>query len=235
MPQHAKLPLWVDKSSEQKLETLRVLVDDLYAYTLAECRRDCLAILAKAVPADSEEGKAIYVMKRMIHQYPNIMAQNCEVGHLTGSALVIDVSQGCILLHQHKRLKRWLQFGGHADYETDFAQVALREAQEETGLKDLRFYPDTDNPQPIDFDVHAIPASDNRPEHLHLDFRYLLATNQSHLVNPPDAESDQILCVKFDAILNPEDPEDIQFIDPALKRLIQKAKATYKMSYKRKY
>ena len=234
MSHHSRLPLWVDKLPEQKIEALRGMVDDLYAYMLAEARRKYLHILKNAVPVDSEEGRSIYVMKRMIQQYPNIMAQNCEVGHITGSALVIDVSQGSILLHHHKKLQRWLQFGGHADYETDFAQVALREAQEETGLQDLRFYPDTDNPQPIDFDVHSIPARDNRPEHLHLDFRYLLATNQSHLVNPPNAESDQIISVKFNDILNPEDPADVHLIDLPLKRLIRKAKATYEMTVKRK-
>jgi 8-oxo-dGTP pyrophosphatase MutT (NUDIX family) len=231
MPYHAERPLWVEKTAEQKLETLRVMLDDLYAYSLAEARRKYIAILNKALPADNEEGHSIYLMKRMINQYPNIMAQNCEVGHITGSALVIDASQGSVLLHQHKKLQRWLQFGGHADYETDFAQVALREAQEETGLHDLRFYPDVENPQPIDFDVHSIPASDTRPEHLHLDFRYLLMTNQSHLVNPPDAESKQIIAVKFDAVLNPSDPEDDKLLDPALKRLIRKAQASYENKY----
>jgi 8-oxo-dGTP pyrophosphatase MutT (NUDIX family) len=233
MTHHTKLPLWGEKSAEQKLETLREMLDDLYTYTLAEARRKYVAILTKAVPTDSEEGRSIYVMRRMINQYPNIMSPNCEVGHITGSALVVDMSQGTVLLHQHKTLNRWLQFGGHADYETDFAQVALREAQEETGLQDLRFYPDAENLQPIDFDVHSIPANDTRPEHLHLDFRYLLVTNQSHLVNPPDAESKQIIAVKFDALLNPEDPDDDKLLDPALKRLIGKAKTIYDMRGKR--
>ena len=174
-------------------------------------------------------------MRNLIRQYPNIMAQNCEVGHITGSALVIDVSQGCVLLHRHKKLNRWLQFGGHADFELDFAQVAMREAQEETGLQDLRFYPHMENPLPVDFDVHSIPERGGRPEHLHLDFRYLISTNQSHLVNPPNAESQQIICVKFGQLLNPQDPEDDKLLDHALKRLIRKAKATYEMSYKPKF
>jgi 8-oxo-dGTP pyrophosphatase MutT (NUDIX family) len=235
MTHHAKLPLWGEKSETQKLDTLREMMDDLYAYTLAEARRKYIAILNKAVPADSEEGRSIYVMKRMINQYPNIMSPNCEVGHITGSALVVDASQGTVLLHQHKTLSRWLQFGGHAEYEMDFAQVALREAQEETGLQDLRFYPDAEHPQPIDFDVHSIPANETRPEHLHLDFRYLLMTNQSHLVDPADGESHRIISVKFDALLNPIDPDDDKLLDPALKRLIGKAKTAHEMLYKRKH
>jgi hypothetical protein len=70
---------------------------------------------------------------------------------------------------------------------------------------------------------------------LHLDFRYLLMTNQSHLVNPADGESHRIISVKFDALLYPIDPDDDKLLDPALKRLIGKAKTVHEMLYKRKH
>ena len=66
---------------------------------------------------------------------------NCEVGHITASAIIVETESQRTLLHFHRRLDRWLQVGGHAEYETDPAQVALREAREETGLPDLAFHP----------------------------------------------------------------------------------------------
>ena len=44
-----------------------------------------------------------------------------------------------VLLTHHRKLGSWLQLGGHADGERDFARVALTEAEEESGLPGLRW------------------------------------------------------------------------------------------------
>jgi 8-oxo-dGTP pyrophosphatase MutT (NUDIX family) len=122
-------------------------------------------------------------------------------GHATGSALVIDPERRLVLLHYHRKLDGWLQFGGHADDEIDPAQVALRETIEESGLRDLTFYPRARDPRPIDIDVHLIPAAGAMPEHLHLDFRYLLSTRR---VVPPggrEGESNQFRWLDLDALV----------------------------------
>jgi 8-oxo-dGTP pyrophosphatase MutT (NUDIX family) len=76
-----------------------------------------------------------------------------------------------VLLVHHRKLGRWLQPGGHADGEADLLQVALREAREETGLARLATRPGGD---PLDLDIHEIPAHGDEPPHLHLDVRFLL-------------------------------------------------------------
>jgi 8-oxo-dGTP pyrophosphatase MutT (NUDIX family) len=225
MPYHAMMPLWDDKDDAQKLDALRAMILDLYAYTLGDVRARLLQILSNAQSADEKEAHDITTMQKLIQAHSNIMAQNCEIGHITGSALIIDGTQartgGRVLLHHHRTLKRWLQMGGHADYEKDFAQVALREASEESGLDDLAFLPKPD-PQndilPIDFDIHTIPASKGRPEHLHLDWRYVLVTHQPDDVAPPKDESQKWQWLSFDEALKSDD------VEPALKRLIGKAR-----------
>jgi len=230
MPHHAKLPLWDNKSSEQKLESMREMLDDLYALTFADARKELLDILEKAIPWGDNEKNTIETMKQLIQKHPNIMMPNCEVGHITGSALIVD-NQGRCLLHFHKKLNRWLQVGGHAEYETNVAEIAMREAKEETGLQDLKHFPNADNPFPIDFDVHTIPATDTRPEHLHLDFRYMLKTNQPEALNPPEGESKEFVWATFDDILNPPDPDEDKLLDPALYRLIAKCRERYGFRY----
>ena len=219
MPFHALLPLWDDKSPEQKIETMRAMLDDLYAYTLAEPREKLRRILESAIPADEKEETDIATMLRFLNEYPNSMAQNCEVGHFTASALVMDKA-GRVLLHYHKNLQRWLQFGGHADYETDFAVVALREGQEETGLPDLTFYHD----KPLDFDVHSIPQSGERPAHLHLDIRYMLITEKPEALNVPPDESQTLHWASFDEWLSPDNPKALDY---SLKRLLGKGKTLF--------
>ena len=64
--------------------------------------------------------------------------------HVTGSALVVHPSTGRVLLRWHEGMQRWLQVGGHAaPGEDDPLAIALREAEEETGLHDLRPLHDT--------------------------------------------------------------------------------------------
>ena len=90
-------------------------------------------------------------------------------GHFTGSAWLVSADGQRVLLMHHRKLQRWLQPGGHADGEPDLAGVALREAEEETGLTDLVV-----EPALFDLDRHIIPARGEEPEHWHYDARYVV-------------------------------------------------------------
>lgn len=91
-----------------------------------------------------------------------------QVGHLTGSALVVDAAGERTLLMLHRKLGRWFQPGGHADGDTNLPAVALREAQEETGIEGLTVLVPA-----IDVDIHRVEPP-NEASHLHLDTRYLV-------------------------------------------------------------
>ncbi|MTI96281.1 MAG: NUDIX hydrolase [Firmicutes bacterium] len=90
-------------------------------------------------------------------------------GHLTGSVWIINTERTKVLLTHHRLLGKWLQLGGHTDEGEDIVSAALREAREESGLEDLRLLSE----QIFDIDVHTIPESMGKPEHLHYDIRFL--------------------------------------------------------------
>jgi len=90
-------------------------------------------------------------------------------GHFTGSAWLVDSSGERVLLTHHRKLDRWLQLGGHADGDRDLAQVALREAEEESGLSGLSVEPEI-----FDLDRHWIPERVDVPGHWHYDVRYVV-------------------------------------------------------------
>ena len=95
--------------------------------------------------------------------------RTCIPGHFTGSAWLVDRSGRRILLTRHRKLNRWLQLGGHADGDADLARVALREAEEESGLSRLSVEPEI-----YDLDRHVIPARGYEPEHFHYDVRFVV-------------------------------------------------------------
>jgi 8-oxo-dGTP pyrophosphatase MutT (NUDIX family) len=78
------------------------------------------------------------------------------------------------LLTHHRKLDRWLQLGGHADGSGDLAEVALREAEEESGLSGLRV-----EAAVFDLDRHLIPARKHEAEHWHYDVRFVVHVGAS--------------------------------------------------------
>jgi 8-oxo-dGTP pyrophosphatase MutT (NUDIX family) len=107
--------------------------------------------------------------------------------HFTASALVVHPDTRRVLLRWHAKLGRWLGVGGHADPgESDPLAVVLREAREETGLSDLRPWPDGALLHAV---VCRVPASAAEPEHQHADLRYVLATERPDAVTPEDERS----------------------------------------------
>lgn len=96
--------------------------------------------------------------------------RSLAVGHVTGSAWIVNADGSQVLLTHHRKLDRWLQLGGHADGDPDVFAVALKEAREESGLSDFAAVIEGI----FDLDIHPIPARKSDPEHLHYDVRYLL-------------------------------------------------------------
>ncbi|MFB8178100.1 NUDIX hydrolase [Streptomyces sp. NPDC055966] len=95
--------------------------------------------------------------------HPDGMWKSCAAGHITASALVIDPERGRVLLTLHKKLRMWLQMGGHCEPEdTSLRAAALREATEESGIAGLTLLPGG----PVRLDRHHTPCA------WHLDVQY---------------------------------------------------------------
>ena len=132
-------------------------------------RRKLKALLAAYRRRWPQEGATVARFDAFVDSHPDCFHRSCRVGHITGSAWVVDRSGERVLLAHHAKLGRWLQPGGHSDGDPDTRAVALREAREESGL-DVRALDDAI----FDIDVHRIPARGREPAHLHFDVRFLV-------------------------------------------------------------
>lgn len=95
-------------------------------------------------------------------------------GHFTASAWLVSADGLRLLMTHHRKLGLWLQLGGHADGDRDLANVALKEAEEESGLAGLQV-----EPAIFDLDRHWIPTHGAVPGHWHYDVRFVVRAGAS--------------------------------------------------------
>jgi len=128
-----------------------------------------LELLDRHESAHPADAPTVALFRDFGRAHPDAFQRSCVPGHYTGSAWLVSADGERVLLTHHRKLDRWLQPGGHADGDTDLARVALREAEEETGLAGLSIEPGI-----YDLDRHRIPARGADPEHWHYDVRFVV-------------------------------------------------------------
>ena len=143
-------------------------------------REDLIQGLKSYAPYNEREAGFKVQILELLKTESDCFHRQLLTGHITGSALIVDPERSQALLLYHAKLLKWLQPGGHADGDPDVLRVAIREAEEETGLTGFKPVQKT----PFDLDVHPIPARGPEPAHFHYDIRYLLEADPSWKLNP---------------------------------------------------
>jgi 8-oxo-dGTP pyrophosphatase MutT (NUDIX family) len=148
-----------------------------------------------------DEESIIEQYRAFVTGHSDCFERSLNVGHVTGSAWLLDSTGTRALLTHHKKLDKWLQPGGHADGDSNVLNVCMKEALEESGLPAIRFV----SRQLLDIDIHLIPARNNEPQHHHYDCRFLLQSAGSDHYRVSD-ESHDLCWAKLDEIdgYNPE-------------------------------
>ena len=213
-------PIGTDEVLAKLLETRRIGLLNDFDQLFRSARIELLDDLKGTFTEDEIEAKDIAKITDLIQQHPDFLTVGCEAGHVTGSALIVDVRERSLLLHRHRKLNRWFQFGGHPDFELNMLDVARREASEESGIHDLELLTNFARRRtPIDVEVQEIPETTSRPAHVHADFRYVFAAPHLSPRISSSEESEDFWILRFSDALAEAD----EISEPSVKRLISKA------------
>ncbi len=141
-------------------------------------------------------------MSNYLNDFDDTLTRQNEYGHFTSSAFVLNKQRTKILMIYHKIYNSWTWVGGHSDGDSDLLYVAIKEAKEETGIK---------NVVPIFNNIYSIEIINvNGHEkkgkyvgsHVHLNVTYLLEADENEEIHIKEDENSGVKWVPINEILN---------------------------------
>lgn len=197
---------------------LLISTESLACLAIVTCRRHSIEVhrqtlldeLSEYGLRHPEESELVSRFTNFVKKEASCFERSLAVGHITGSAWVVNADGSHVLLTHHRKLDRWLQLGGHADGDSNVLAVAFKEAEEESGLSGFEQV----GAGIFDLDIHPIPERKGEPAHLHYDVRYVLrATGGTDYV-----VSDESHDLRW---VEPSDIEDLT-AEPSMMRMVRK-------------
>ena len=151
-------------------------------------------------PYNEQEDKKIIL--DYINNFDDTLTRQNKYGHFTSSAFVLNKERTKILMVYHKIYNSWAWPGGHSDGDSNLLNVAMKEAKEETGIK---------NVIPIFKNIYSIEIiSVNGHEksekyissHVHLNVTYLLEADENEKIHIKEDENSGVKWVPIDNVLD---------------------------------
>ena len=147
------------------------------------------AKLRRYRPYNEQEAADREEIIRQLEAFPDIFTRENRNAHMTASSWIVNPSRTKVLMVYHNIYDSWSWVGGHADGETDLLAVALREANEETGITKVR---------PVSEEIYSleiltvdghVKRGKYVSSHLHLNVTYLLEADEDETLHKKDDEN----------------------------------------------
>ena len=170
------------------------------------------------VPFNEQEEKDKEQFLKFIDTFDDVLTRDNILGHFSASAFVVNKERNKMVVVYHIINDGWIYPGGHADGEDDFLSVAVREVEEETGLK----------VKVLDENIYSIQSAPVKGHikrgkyvsaHLHLDVVYIMEADDKLPLIYKEDESKGVKWISFDEADN---ETMCDFIRPIHKKLIEK-------------
>ena len=150
---------------------------------------DIIQEIENFVPLCPQEQRDKAGILRFLAGNPDAFERENLTAHMTASAWVLSPDRRQVVMVYHNIYNSWSWTGGHADGEADLLSVALREANEESGVLAAPVSPDIFSLEILHVAPH-VKRGKFVCAHLHLNATYLLeADDKSPIRCKPDENS----------------------------------------------
>ena len=156
--------------------------------------------LSKYKPYDEQEADELNTMLDFIKNNEDVLTRNNKVAHFTTSGWVFNKDKTKVLMIHHNIYNSWAWIGGHADGDEDLRRVILKEIEEETGVKNVRFLTDDIYSLKIVTVDNHIKRGKYVGSHLHLDIEFALEADENESIRIKEDENSGVKWIPIDKI-----------------------------------
>ena len=151
-------------------------------------------------PFNEQEESDKKLMLDYINKFDDVLTRENRMCHFTASNWIVNQDRTKVLMIYHNIYKSWAWTGGHADGDSDLLHVALKEAEEETGIKNLKLLSDgIFGLQILTVDSH-IKRGKFVSSHLHLDCCFLFEANEKDNLRIKEDENCDVKWIDIDKV-----------------------------------
>ena len=144
------------------------------------------------IPYNCEEQKDKEIMLKYMDTFEDVLTRNNDIGHFTSSCWVVNKEKTKVLMVYHNIYNSWSWTGGHADGDSHLLHVSIKEAKEETGIKNVE--PLSENIfslEVLGVDGH-MKKGNYVPSHIHLNVTYLLCADEREVTYIKEDENSDV-------------------------------------------
>lgn len=154
----------------------------------------------------------------------NCLTRENAVAHFSTSIWTVNKDHTKTLMVYHNIYNSWSWIGGHADGMENLREVALRELQEETGVKNARLVSDEIfSIETLTVDGH-IKKGVYVPSHLHFNVTYLAEADETEVLVVKEDENQAVKWFTFEQAL--EASTEPWMVEHVYKKLIAKSRSS---------
>ena len=150
------------------------------------------------LPYNIEEQKDKELILKYMDIFDDVLTRKNEIGHFTSSCWIVNKEKTKVLMVYHNIYDSWSWVGGHADGDDDLLHVSLKEASEETGLKNvIPLSKDIFSLEVLGVDGH-MKKGGYISTHIHLNITYLLCANENDITHIKEDENSDVKCFELE-------------------------------------